>query len=207
MIKKLVYLAYPLLFFAALFSAHAFEEDWNGDVVINWMDFRKTLEIYKKTINVRGNIEQAAEAENRGKSYFLEGRYEQAYFLGYLNAIDYIPRPEYFFIIGDLNLRTTLSLHSDSPHAPIEYMACWDKYQFAMDVNRDLESDFQIAFGLVEELNLTKTKESKIYKQAMANASCLGRLTNKYLDKMGSQCVPIDQVKACLGSPLLFLYH
>ncbi|WP_153101554.1 hypothetical protein [Paraburkholderia hayleyella] len=207
MIKKLVYLACPLLFFSVPFNIHAFESDLNGGVVIDWMDFRNTLENYKRKIKLRGNVEQATEAEKRGRRYFLEGRYENAYFRGYQDAIGYIPRPEYFFIVGDIKLRTTLSLHSDSPHAPLEYTACWDKYQFAMDVNRDLESPFQTGFGLVAELNLSKTKDSKIYKQAMINASCFARLTSKYLEQMGPQCVSIEEVKACLGSPLLFLYY
>ncbi|HEJ3360321.1 TPA: hypothetical protein SL372_001593 [Pseudomonas aeruginosa] len=207
MIKKSMCLANLLLFFFVPFHVQAFETDLSGGVIIDWMDFRKTLEVYERNIKLRGNVEQAAAAEKRGRKYFLEGRYEDAYFLGYQDAMSYIPRPEYFFIAGDIKIRTTLSFHSDSPHAPPEYRACWDKYKFAMDVNRDLESAFQTGFGLVEELNLSKIKDSKIYKQAMNNASCLARLTNKFLEKMGPQCVPIVEVKECLGSPLLFLYH
>ncbi|WP_143331187.1 hypothetical protein [Burkholderia aenigmatica] len=207
MIKRSVHFACSLLLSSVPFHAHAFEADLNGDVVIDWRDFLNTVKNYKRKINLTANIEQATKAEERGKKYFLEGRYEHAYFLSYQDAIGYIPRPEYFFIVGDIRLRTTLSLHSDSPHAPPGYKACWDKYQVATDVSRDLEPSFQTGFGLVDELNLSKTKNSKIYKQAMANASCLARLTSKYLEQMGPQCVPIEEVKACLGSPLLLLYH
>lgn len=207
MIKKSKRMAYLLVFLFLPVHAHGFDTDLDGRVVIDWMDFRKTLEIYQSNIKLRGNLDQAAEAEKKGKAYFLEGRYEDAYFLGYQDAMSYVPRPEYFFITGDIKLRTMLSFHSDSPHAPPEYKACWGKYKFAMDVNRDLESPFQTGFGLVEELNLSEIRDSKIYKQAMTSASCFARLTNKYLENMELQCVPIAEVKACLGSPLLLLYH
>ncbi|MCP1107730.1 hypothetical protein M6G53_20375 [Serratia nevei] len=174
--------------------------------MIDWSDFRNMVENYKRKIKLRDSVEQATKAEEVGRKYFLEGRYEHAYFLGFVEAIGHVPRPEYFFIAGDIRLRTTLSLHSDSPHAPPGYKACWNKYKLEMDVNRELESAFQMAFGLVEELNLSKTRDSKIYKQAMVNASCFALLRSRYLEQMSAQCVPIVEVKACLGSPLLFLY-
>ncbi|WP_236186760.1 hypothetical protein [Pseudomonas protegens] len=187
--------------------SHAFWMDLDGRIITDWQEFRKTVELYSSNIKIKENIEGAARAEEQGKNFFLEGRYEQAHFLGYGRAIDWIPRPEYYFIEGDISLRMKLSMHSDSPHAPLEYKSCWDKYLFAMNVKEELESKFQTGFGLVEELNLSETRDSKIYKQSMANASCLAKLTSKYSEGVGPQCVPVEEVKACLGTPLLFLYH
>lgn len=187
--------------------SHAFWTDLDGAILTDWEEFRKTVRLYNSNIKIKKNVDGAARAEEQGKKFFLEGRYEEAYFNGYGRAIDWIPRPEYYFIVGDINLRMKLSLHSDSPHATLEYKSCWDKYLFAMNVKQELESPFQTGFGLVEEMNLSKTRNSNIYKQAMANASCLARLTSKYSEGVGPQCVPVEEVKACLGTPLLFLYH
>ncbi|WP_155643538.1 hypothetical protein [Burkholderia cepacia] len=201
-----------LLFYLVIFMlmspcVYAFGSNSDGSIITEWEIFKATVENYKKNIGVKENIKNAALAEKRGRFFFNEGRYDQAYFNGYGDAIAWIPRPEYFFIIGDLKLRMKLSLHSDAPHATPEQKACWDKYLFAVDVNRNLESSFEIGFGLVGELNLSDTRKSKIYKQAMANATCFARLTSKYSEGVGSQCVPIEEVKKCLGSPLLFLYN
>lgn len=187
--------------------ANAFASNSAGEITSNWEMLKHTVEHYKRRINNRENIKNAKQAEERGRKAFLEGHYDKAYFHGYGDAIAWIPRPEYFFIVGDIKLRIKMSLHSDSPHATPEYKACWDKYLFALDVNRDLESSFERGFGLVGELNLSKTRNSKIYKQALANASCLSRLTGKYSEGVGPQCVPVEEVKQCLGRPLLFLYH
>ena len=197
-----------IVFFVTIpLHSHAFWTDLDGGIITDWEEFRKAVRLYNGNIKIKENVEGAARAEEQGRKFFLEGRYEKAYFYGYGRAIDWIPRPEYFFIVGDINLRMKLSLHSDSAHATPEYKSCWNKYLFAMDVKRELESPFQTGFGLVEELNLSKTRNSNIYKQAMANASCFARLTSKYSEGVGPQCVPLEEVKACLGRPLLFLYH
>lgn len=169
--------------------------------------FRNTVEKYKKNINDRESIEYAKEGEESGKKAFLEGDLLKSDFHGYGNSIAWIPRPEYFFIVGDINLRHKLSLHTDSPYSPPEYKTCWDKYLFGLDVKRYIESDFDRGFGLIEELNLSATRDSKIYKKAMTNAACFLRLTSEYSEGVGPQCVPVEKVKQCLGEPLLFLYH
>lgn len=130
--------------------------------------------------------------QSKEEKFFLDGRYDQEYFHSYGDAIAWIPKSEYFFIVGDIKIRIKLSLHSDSPYATPEYKACWDKYLFSVDVNRNLEFSFETGFGLVEELNLSATKNLKIYKQVMANASCFARLTSKYSEGVGPQCVPIE---------------
>ena len=199
--------SFLILYSITSIRAHAFSSDSDGAIATRWQFFRGTVERYKKTVNSAENNNNATQAEKRGKKFFLKGRYDKAYFNGYGDAIAWIPRPEYFFIVGDIQLRMKLSLHSDSPYATPEYKSCWDKYLFSVDLNRNLESSFETGFGMVEELNLSKTRSSKIYKQAMANASCFARLTSKYSEGVGPQCIPVEEVKACLGTPLLFLYH
>ena len=199
--------SFLILYSITSIRAHAFSSDSDGEIATRWQFFRGTVEHYKKTVNSAENNNNATQAEKRGKKFFLEGRYDKAYFNGYGDAIAWVPRPEYFFIVGDIQLRMKLSLHSDSPYATPEYKSCWDKYLFSVDLNRNLESSFETGFGMVEELNLSKTRSSKIYKQAMANASCFARLTSKYSEGVGPQCIPVEEVKACLGTPLLFLYH
>lgn len=187
-------------------NANAFASSGDGKIITEWEIFRSTVENYKKSINNRENIEYAKEGEKRGKKAFLAGDLQKADYRGYGDSIAWIPRPEYFFIVGDINLRHKVSLHTDSPYSPPEYKTCWDKYLFGLDLNK-LESDFDRGFGLVEELNLSGTRNSKIYKQAMTNAMCLLRLTGEYSEGVGPQCVPVEKVKQCLGEPLLFLYH
>jgi hypothetical protein len=207
MIKRPLCVVFLSIYSTIPIRACAFASNQDGGIVTNWQIFRDTVEYYKKSIKSQKNIENSAQAEKRGKKLFLEGRYDQAYLHGYGDAIAWIPRPEYYFIVGDINLRMKLSLHSDSPYATPEYKACWDKYLFQADVNRELVSSFEMGFGLVGELNLSKTRNSRIYKQAMANAACFARLTSKYTEGVGPQCVPVEEVRACLGSPLLFLHH
>lgn len=201
---------YTACFLAAIigFSDWSFaSSDLNSSPATEWTMFRRTVEGYRENINKNESIRNSREAEERGRKAFLNGDLQKAYLHGYGDAIAWLPRPEYFFIVGDINLRHKLSLHSDSPYATSEYKKCWDKYLFAIDVQRTINYDFQRGFGLTEELNLSTTKNSKIYKQAIANASCFARLTSKYSEGVGPQCVPVNEVKACLGSPLLFLYH
>lgn len=179
----------------------------NENYVTEWEVFRRAVEGYRIKINKSENVENARQAEKRGREAFLKGDLQKADFHGYGDAIAWLPRPEYFFIVGDINLRYKLSLHSESIYATYEYKECWDKYLFALDVKRSIGSNFERGFGLAEELNLSGTKNSKIYRQAMVNASCFARLTSKYSEGVGPQCVPLEEVKACLGRPLLFLYH
>lgn len=64
-----------------------------------------------------------------------------------------------FFIVGDIKLRMKRSLYNDSPCVTPEYKSCWDKYLFSVEVNSNLKSSFETGFGLVEELNLSKTEK------------------------------------------------
>lgn len=179
----------------------------NEKYMPDWEMFRHIVESYKKEINNQKNIKYAKEAEARGKAAFLKGDYAKAEYRGYGDAIAWIPRPEYYFIVGDLNMRSKLSLHTDSPYSTPEYKACWDKYLFALDARRSVIDHFERGFSLTAELNLSATKNSKIYQQALTNAACFARLTSKYSEGVGPQCVPVEEVKSCLGTPLLFLYH
>ncbi|MCW3151726.1 hypothetical protein N8H69_04210 [Achromobacter spanius] len=208
MLKKQILMTYMLLIgVCSPLSANAFASNSDGTITPDWQVFKNTVSHYRIAIGNKESIENAREAESRGKKAFLEGRLDKADYQGYGDAIASLPKPEYFFIVGDIALRNKLSLHSDSPYATQEYKSCWDKYLFALDVKGSIESNFERGFGLVEELNLTATRISRIYKQAMTNASCFARLTSKYSEGVGPQCVPIEEVKTCLGSPLLFLYH
>lgn len=185
--------------------ANAYEA--NEKYMPDWEMFRHIVESYKKGINNQKNIKYAKEAEARGKAAFLKGDYAKADYRGYGDAIAWIPRPEYYFIVGDLNMRSKLSLHTDSPYSTPEYKACWDKYLFALDARSSVIDHFERGFSLTAELNLSATKNSKIYQQALTNAACFARLTSKYSEGVGPQCVPVEEVKSCLGSPLLLLYH
>ncbi len=190
-----------------LHDATAFAMDADDRYITNWETLKRVVKNYKKGINNQKNIKYAKEAEARGKAAFLKGEYAKADYRGYGDAIAWIPRPEYYFIVGDLNMRGKLSLHTDSPYSTPQYKACWDKYLFALDVEKSVGSLFETGFSLTAELNLSATKNSKIYQQALTNAACFARLTSKYSEGVGPQCVPVEEVKSCLGSPLLLLYH
>ncbi|MCO7610766.1 hypothetical protein NJH83_11050 [Pseudomonas chlororaphis] len=203
--KSLLYAFYITIACSQFASAYSLGPD--EKYITDWELFSHTVESYKKGINNQKNIKYAKKAEARGKAAFLKGEYAKADYRGYGDAIAWIPRPEYYFIVGDLNMRSKLSLHTDSPYSTPQYKACWDKYLFALDVEKSVGSLFETGFSLTAELDLSATKNSKIYQQALTNAACFARLTSKYSEGVGPQCVPVEEVKSCLGSPLLLLYH
>ncbi|MCO7569124.1 hypothetical protein NJH78_03975 [Pseudomonas chlororaphis] len=206
--KKNLY-AWPILtaLFATLPHINACASDTNERYITDWEFFNQIIKRYKSGIKNKKDIENSSKAEARGKEAFLNNDYVKAEFHGYGDALAWIPRPEYYFIIGDIQLRSKLHLHTDSPYSTPEYKACWDKYLFALDARRSVIDHFERGFSLTAELNLSATKNSKIYQQALTNAACFARLTSKYSEGVGPQCVPVEEVKSCLGTPLLFLYH
>jgi hypothetical protein len=206
--NKYNFFTLAFIFFHTMHFANASSDHTNGTnkKYTTQLEFLNgIIASYKKNPPDNEAIKATKELITEGKKLALKGDYLKAIFHYYGTAYAWIPRPEYLFIMGDLELREKLSAYDGSHQKASKKIPCWDKYKFNLDMREILQKNFDRGFDFSTQLKLTGVLNSKIYEQARINAACIMRLADENSEGVGSTCVPHTELKKCLGEPLLLL--
>jgi hypothetical protein len=126
----------------------------------------------------------------------------RAAFHAYANAYPNYPNAYAYIMAGDAHWRAVLE-HQQRQAARTPSACALDNSRFSRDLDADLTRHHELGLALAERDNDRRLLKSTIYRRAQESATCLRALARRYEAQPPSACVDLDQLRDCLGSPLM----
>jgi hypothetical protein len=126
-----------------------------------------------------------------------------AAFSSYANSYPNAPTAHAYIMAGDSHWRDVAADHSQpaSPQAQGAQSCRLDNRHFAHYLAMDLAQNQSVGLALAAQ-NST-TRESAFYRRARESVACLKGMAQHYEAESPSSCVDLEQLRKCLGPPLI----
>lgn len=143
----------------------------------------------------------AAKVQNRnGDKAYKRKNYPVA-FREYDNSYPNFPNAYAYIMSGDSYWRMVLALTINA--IPDEHHCIISNKNFPDDVDFNNSQTYEVGIALAIKDNETKLINSSLYKRAIEIDKCLRKMFDFYKTQAVETCVDLNQLKACLGKPLI----
>ena len=144
-----------------------------------------------------------------GDRAYRRHRYGAA-FTAYMNSYPNAPNAYAYIMAGDSHWRDIAQPHlQPSSHAPAqtESSCRLDNHYFAHDLALDVAQNQAVGLALASQDDLHSKDlhviDPALYKRAQESTTCLQAMAQHYESEPPSSCVDLEQLRKCLGPPLI----
>jgi hypothetical protein len=148
---------------------------------------------------------QAARRLNADGDRAYRRRDYPAAFTAYANSYPNAPNAHAYIMAGDAHWRGVVQHHAREArtHADGGPICRLDNSHFAHDLALDVAQHQAVGLALVARDNDRRFLKSTLYRRARESAGCLQDLAQHYETEAPTVCVDLDQLRRCLGAPLI----
>jgi hypothetical protein len=148
---------------------------------------------------------QAAHRLNADGDWAYRRRDYTAAFTAYANSYPNAPNAYAYIMAGDANWRGVLQHHTQELRAPADGgpICRLDNSHFAHDLALDVAQHQAVGLALAARDNDRRFLKSTVHRRAQESTACLQDLAQHYESEAPTVCVDLDQLRRCLGAPLI----